>query len=53
MGNFIGGLLMVFWMYMAHQWEFFHFMTGAKALLIAHKKTTLSFNAAPGKGCAV
>lgn len=49
-GNFIGGLLMVFWMYMAHQWEFFHYMTGAKALLIAHKKTTLSFNAALARG---
>lgn len=49
-GNFVGGLLMVFWMYMAHQWEFFHYMTGAKALLIAHKKTTLSFNAALARG---
>lgn len=49
-GNFIGGILMVLWMYMAHQWEFFHFMTGAKALLIAHKKTTLSFEAALARG---
>ncbi len=49
-GNFIGGILMVFWMYLAHQWEFFHFMTGAKALLIAHKKTTLSFEAALARG---
>src|SRR3990170_3393667 len=31
-GNFIGGILMVLWMYTAHQWEIFHFMTGAKAL---------------------
>ncbi|OHB73477.1 MAG: hypothetical protein A2W17_00495, partial [Planctomycetes bacterium RBG_16_41_13] len=49
-GNFIGGILMVLWMYTAHQWEIFHFMTGAKALLIAHKKTTLSFEAALARG---
>ncbi len=49
-GNFIGGLTMVYFMYMAHQWEFFHHMTGAKALLIAHKKVNLSFKAAMVRG---
>lgn len=49
-GNFIGGLMMVYWMYMAHQWEYFHYMTGAKALLIAHKKVNLSFQEALARG---
>lgn len=49
-GNFIGGLMMVYLMYGARQWEFFHFMTGAKALLIAHKKVNLSFMAAFSRG---
>lgn len=49
-GNFIGGLMMVYWMYTAHQWEFFHCMTGAKALLIAHKKVNLSFEEALARG---
>lgn len=49
-GNFIGGLMMVCWMHMAHQWEFFHYATGAKALLIAHKKVNLSFKAAMVRG---
>lgn len=49
-GNFIGGLTMVYFMHMAHQWEFFHHMTGAKALLIAHKKVNLSFKAAMVRG---
>ena len=49
-GNFAGGLIMVCCMYMAHQWEFFHCMAGAKALLIAHKKVTLSFEAAWARG---
>lgn len=50
MGNFIGSLMMVYWMHTAHQWEFFHHMTGAKALLIAHKKVNLSFKAAWVRG---
>ena len=49
-GNFIGSLTMVFWMYKTHQWEFFHHMVGAKALLIAHKKVNLSFMAAFTRG---
>ncbi len=49
-GNFVGSLTMVFWMYKTHQWEFFHHAVGAKALLIAHKKVNLSFTAAFVRG---
>ncbi|MBI2471414.1 MAG: formate/nitrite transporter family protein [Planctomycetes bacterium] len=49
-GNFIGSLTMVCWLYKTHQWEFFHHMVGAKALLIAHKKVNLSFMAAFARG---
>ncbi len=49
-GNFIGSLTMVCWMYQSHQWEFFHHMVGAKALLIAHEKVNLSFKMAFTKG---
>ncbi|MGQ3686258.1 MAG: formate/nitrite transporter family protein [Candidatus Loosdrechtia sp.] len=50
LGNFVGGLIMVYWMYLAHQWEFFQSMTGAKALLIAHKKVDLTFKEALARG---
>jgi len=49
-GNFIGSLLMVCCMYKTHQFEFFHNMVGAKALLIAHKKVNLSFTEALARG---
>jgi formate/nitrite transporter len=49
-GNFMGSLLMVFLMYKTHQFEFFHNMVGAKALLIAHKKVNLSFTEALARG---
>ena len=49
-GNFIGSLLMVCLMYKTHQFEFFHNMVGAKALLIAHKKINLSFTEALARG---
>ena len=49
-GNFIGSLLMVCLMYKTHQFEFFHNMVGAKALLIAHKKVNLSFTEALARG---
>lgn len=49
-GNFIGSLLMVCCMYKTHQFEFFHNMVGAKALLIAHKKVNLSFTEALTRG---
>ena len=41
-GNLIGSLIVVCFMYQSHQWEFFHDMVGAKALLIANKKVNLS-----------
>ncbi|MGQ3683512.1 MAG: formate/nitrite transporter family protein [Candidatus Loosdrechtia sp.] len=49
-GNFVGSLTMVLWMYHTHQWEFFHDMVGAKALLIADKKVSLSFKEALARG---
>jgi formate transporter len=49
-GNLIGSLMLVCWMYQSHQWEFFHNMVGAKALLIANKKVNLSFEAAFARG---
>ncbi len=50
LGNFVGSLTMVFWMSKSHQWEFFHHMVGAKALLIAHTKVNLSFKTALARG---
>jgi len=41
---------MVCWMSQTHQWEFFHNMVGAKALLIANTKVNLSFSAALARG---
>lgn len=49
-GNLVGSLMLVWWMYQSHQWEFFHNMVGAKALLIANKKVNLSFEAAFARG---
>lgn len=49
-GNFMGSLLMVCLMYKTQQFEFFHNMVGAKALLIAHKKVNLSFPEALARG---
>ena len=49
-GNLVGSLIIVFFVYNAHQWEFFHNMVGAKALLIANTKVNLSFEAAFARG---
>ncbi len=49
-GNLIGSLTMVCWMSQTHQWEFFHNMVGAKALLIANTKVNLTFTAALARG---
>jgi formate transporter len=49
-GNLIGGLMMVFWMYNTHQWEFLNDMVGAKALLIANGKVNLPFKEALARG---
>ena len=48
-GNFVGSLIVVCFMYKAHQFEFYNYMVGAKALLIANKKVNLTFTAAFSK----
>ena len=48
-GNFVGSLIVVCFMYKAHQFEFYNYMVGAKALLIANKKVNLTFPAAFSK----
>ena len=48
-GNFVGSLIVVGFMYKAHQFEFYDYMVGAKALLIANKKVNLTFPAAFSK----
>ncbi len=49
-GNLVGSFTMVCWMSQTHQWEFFHNMVGAKALLIANTKVNLSFTTALSRG---
>jgi formate/nitrite transporter len=49
-GNLVGSFTMVCWMSQTHQWEFFHNMVGAKALLIANTKVNLSFSTALARG---
>ncbi|MDP7530170.1 MAG: formate/nitrite transporter family protein [Candidatus Scalindua sp.] len=48
-GNFVGSLIVVVFIYKAHQFEFYDYMVGAKALLIANKKVNLTFPAAFSK----
>ncbi len=48
-GNFVGSLIVVGFMYNAHQFEFYDYMVGGKALLIANKKVNLTFPAAFSK----
>ena len=48
-GNFVGSLIVVVFVYKAHQFEFYDYMVGAKALLIANKKVNLTFPAAFSK----
>ena len=48
-GNFVGSLIVVVFVYKAHQFEFYNYMVGAKALLIANKKVNLTFPAAFSK----
>jgi formate/nitrite transporter len=49
-GNLVGSLTLVCWMYKTHQFEFFHNMVGAKALLIANTKVNLTFPSALARG---
>ena len=48
-GNFVGSLIVVFFVYKAHQFSFYEYMVGGKALLIANKKVNLTFTAAFSK----
>jgi len=48
-GNFVGSLLVVFIVYKAHQFSFYDYMVGGKALLIANKKVNLTFTNAFSK----
>jgi formate transporter len=48
-GNFVGSLLVVFLVYQAHQFSFYDYMVGGKALLIANAKVNLTFTAAFSK----
>jgi formate/nitrite transporter len=48
-GNFVGSLIVVAFVYKAHQFEFYDYMVGGKALLIANKKVNLTFPAAFSK----
>ncbi len=48
-GNLVGSLIVVFFVYNSHQFAFFDYMVGAKALLIANKKVNLTFTTAFSK----
>ena len=48
-GNFVGSLIVVYFVYKAHQFSFYDYMVGGKALLIANKKVNLTFTAAFSK----
>ncbi len=48
-GNFVGSLIVVFFVYKAHQFSFYDYMVGGKALLIANKKVNLTFTTAFSK----
>ncbi len=48
-GNFVGSLIVVAFVYKAHQFEFYDYMVGGKALLIANKKVNLTFTNAFSK----
>ena len=49
-GNFIGALSMVFWIYLTRQWAANSNLVGAKALLIANAKVNLTFLVAFSRG---
>ncbi|MCQ9207812.1 MAG: formate/nitrite transporter family protein [Omnitrophica bacterium] len=50
LGNFIGALSMVMWIYFTRQWAGNNFLIGAKALLIANAKVNLPFVVALTRG---
>ncbi|MHC4453398.1 MAG: formate/nitrite transporter family protein, partial [Planctomycetota bacterium] len=48
-GNLVGSLLVVYFVYKAQQFAFYDYMVGGKALLIANKKVNLTFTNAFSK----
>ncbi len=49
-GNFIGAISIVLWIYLARQWDMNNSLVGAKALLIANAKVSLPFWVAFSRG---
>ena len=50
LGNFLGAISVVIWVYFAKYWSFNESLVGAKALLIAHDKVTHTFLQAFAQG---
>lgn len=50
LGNFIGALSMVLWIYLTRHWTMNNTLVGAKALLIANAKAGLPFSVAFARG---
>ncbi len=49
-GNFIGALTLVLWIYNSNQWTFNNYLLGAKIVLTANEKVNLSFGVAFSRG---
>ncbi len=49
-GNFIGALTVVFWIYISAQWTFNHHLLGAKIVIAANDKVNMEFGVAFARG---
>ena len=49
-GNFIGALTLVLWIYYSNQWSFSNYLLGAKIVMAAHDKVNLPFGVAFARG---
>lgn len=49
-GNLIGSLTMVYWVYLSQHWAMNNYLIGAQAVLIANAKVNLSFTVAFARG---
>lgn len=49
-GNFIGALTVVFWIYVSAQWTTNHYLLGAKILIAANDKVNMTFGVAFVRG---
>lgn len=49
-GNFIGALTLVLWIYNSNQWTFNNYLLGAKIVLTANEKVNLTFGVAFSRG---